>query len=209
MGAITNYKQKPAIKAVGCWAHARRKFVEIIKASKKAKKAEEAVNIIKQLYQIESEAKAQQFNKQATQQLRQEKAKPLLERFKLWLEETLKTVPPQSPIAKAIQYTLNQWGSLIAYIEDGELMIDNNTVENIIRPFALGRKNWLFLGNERGGKAAANIYSLIMTAKANQIEPYRYLRYLLTELPKCKTQKELQLLLPQYCKEKLLQPNLN
>ena len=208
-GGYNQLQAKPAIKAVGCWAHARRKFVEIIKASKKAKKAEEAVNIIKQLYAIESEAKAQQFNTQATQQLRQEKAKPLLERFKLWLEETLKTVPPQSPIAKAIQYTLNQWGSLIAYIEDGELMIDNNAVENIIRPFALGRKNWLFLGNERGGKAAANIYSLIMTAKANQIEPYRYLRYLLTELPKCKTQKELQLLLPQYCKEKLLQPNLN
>lgn len=86
-------------------------------------------------------------------------------------------------------------------------MIDNNTVENAIRPFALGRRNWLFLGNERGGKAAANIYALIMTAKANQLEPYCYLRYLLTELPTCKTQEQLQLLLPQHCKEKLLQNN--
>ena len=204
--AYAGYNQlqaKPEIKAVGCWAHARRKFVEIIKANKKARKAAEAVNLIKQLYAIESEAKVQQLTIEGTQQLRQEKAKPILERFKLWLEETFKIVPPQSPIAKTIQYTLNQWNSLVTYIEHGELMIDNNAVENAIRPFALGRKNWLFLGNERGGKAAANIYSLIMTAKANQIEPYRYLRYLLTELPKCKTQEQLQLLLPQHCKDKL------
>lgn len=132
---------KVAIKAVGCWAHARRKFVEIIKANKKARKAADAVNLIKQLYAIESEAKVQQLTIEGTQQLRQEKAKPILERFKLWLEETLKIVPPQSPIAKAIQYTLNQWNSLITYIEHGELMIDNNAVENAIRPFALGRKN--------------------------------------------------------------------
>ena len=141
--AYAGYNQlqaKPEIKAVGCWAHARRKFVEIIKANKKARKAAEAVNLIKQLYAIESEAKVQQLTIEGTQQLRQEKAKPILERFKLWLEETFKIVPPQSPIAKTIQYTLNQWNSLVTYIEHGELMIDNNAVENAIRPFALGKK---------------------------------------------------------------------
>jgi hypothetical protein len=86
-------------------------------------------------------------------------------------------------------------------------MIDNNHVENVIRPFALGRKNWLFMGNERGAIAAANIYSLIMTAKANQLDPYRYLRYLLEQLPRCKTDEQRKLLLPQHCKA-ILQTDL-
>jgi len=83
-------------------------------------------------------------------------------------------------------------------------MIDNNLIENAIRPFALGRKNWLFMGNERGAQAAANIYSLIMTAKANQVEPYRYLRYLLEKLPHCQTDEQRTALLPHACKAVLL-----
>lgn len=193
-------REQETIIAVGCWAHVRRKFMDIVKTNKTEGKAFEAVKIIKQLYVIEKEAREKQLSFYEIKQLRQEKANPIIEDFKNWLEKTLLGTPPQSPLAKAIKYALNQWSALNTYLNNGELMIDNNLVENAIRPFALGRKNWLFLGNERGATAAAHIYSLIMTAKANQIEPYRYLRYLLEQLPLCKTDEQRILLLPQHCK---------
>jgi len=194
---------KTAIIAIGCWAHVRRKFMDIVKVNKAEGKAWEAVKIIKRLYAIEKEAREKQLTFDKIQALRQEKAKPIINDFKSWFEKTLLGVPPQSPLAKAIQYALNQWPALTSYLDNGELMIDNNAVENAIRPFALGRKNWLFLGNERGATAAANIYSLIMIAKANHIDPYHYLRYLLEQLPLCKTDEQRTLLLPQHCKAAL------
>ncbi len=195
---------KKCIIAVGCWAHVRRKFMDIVKVNKTEGKAWEAIKAIKQLYAIEKEARENQLSSDKIKVLRQEKAKPIIDAFKNWLEKTLLGAPPQSPLAKAIQYTLNQWPALNTYLTNGELMIDNNIIENVIRPFALGRRNWLFMGNERGATAAANIYSLIMTAKANQIDPYRYLRYLLEQLPFCKTGEQRTLLLPQHCKTALL-----
>jgi len=198
---------KKTIITLGCWAHVRRKFMDIVKVHKAEGKAWEAIKIIKQLYALEKEAREKQLSFDEIKQLRQEKARPIIEAFKDWLEKTLLGTPPQSPLAKAIQYTLNQWDTLPTYLTSGELMIDNNAVENAIRPFALGRKNWLFLGNERGAVAAANIYSLIMSAKANQLDPYRYLRYLLEQLPQCKTDEQRKLLLPQQCKA-TLQTNL-
>lgn len=191
---------KACIIAVGCWAHVRRKFMDIVKVNKTEGKAWEAVRIIKQLYVIEKEVRENQLPFDKIKALRQEKAKPIIDGFKTWLEKTLIGAPPQSPLAKAIQYALNQWATLNTYLENGELMIDNNVIENNIRPFALGRRNWLFMGNERGATAAANIYSLIMMAKANQIDPYRYLRYLLEQLPLCKKDEQRELLLPQHCK---------
>ncbi len=178
--------------------------MDIVKTNKIEGSAFEAVKIIKQLYAIEKKAREKHFSFDRIKVLRQEQAKPIIDDFKNWLEKILLSVPPQSPLAKAIQYALNQWPMLLTYLDNGELMIDNNAVENAIRPFALGRKNWLFMGNERGATAAANIYSLIMTAKANQIDPYRYLRYLLEQLPLCKTDEQRQLLLPEYCKAALI-----
>ena len=200
-------QDKPTIIGVGCWSHIRRKFMDIVKANKNEGKAFEAITIIKQLYALEKQAREEQLNVDEIKKLRQEKAKPIINHFKDWLDTTKATVPPQSPLAKAIQYALNQWHGLLTYLENGELMIDNNCVENAIRPFALGRRNWLFMGNERGAKAAANIYSLIMTAKANDVDPYRYFRYVLAQLPLCETDEQRKLLLPQHCKE-ILQTNL-
>ena len=105
--------------------------------------------------------------------------------------------PPKSLLGKAIAYARNQWSRLIVYLEDGRLRIDNNLVENAIRPFAVGRKNWLFSGSPRGAKASAAFYSLIETAKANGLEPYAYLRFLFERLPYAKSKDGLQALLPQ------------
>jgi transposase len=200
-GGYHALQAKADIIGVGCWSHVRRKFMEIVKVTKTQGQAWEAVKRIRQLYAIEREAQEQSWT--IVQQMRQAKAKPLIDDFKQWLEKTLLSTPPQSPLAKAIQYALNQWPLLLTYLDNGELRIDNNAVENAIRPFALGRKNWMFMGNERGAVAAANIYSILMTAKANQLEPYCYLRYLLEQLPSCKTDEERQLLLPHYYKTRL------
>jgi len=132
---------RACIIAVGCWAHVRRKFMDIVKINKTEGKAFEAIKIIKQLYAIEKQARESQLAFDGIKSLRQAKAKPIIDEFKNWLEKTLLGVPTQSPLAKAIQYTLNQWSMLLTYVDKGELMIDNNPVENAIRPFALGRKN--------------------------------------------------------------------
>ena len=99
------------------------------------------------------------------------------------MQKLILLVPPKNPLAEAIGYTLNNWKSLTVYLEDGRLDIDNNAAERAIRPFAIGRKNWLFMGNPKGAEAAAVIYSLIETAKGNGIDPYKYLRYLLQTIP--------------------------
>ncbi len=104
-----------------------------------------------------------------------------------WLDQALPQVPPTSATGKALHYLHNEWPRLIGYLDDGRLEIDNNAAENAIRPFVIGRKNWLFSDSVRGVRASANLYALIETAKANGLEPYAYLRYLFTELPKAET----------------------
>jgi transposase len=113
-------------------------------------------------------------------------------------------VPPKSLLGKAISYTLKQWHRLDKYLEDGRLRMDNNLAENAIRPFVVGRKNWLFSGNAAGARASASLYSLIETAKANGLEPYWYLRHIFERLPLAKTEYELRSLLPQYIDRGLL-----
>ena len=105
-------------------------------------------------------------------------------------------MPPSSATGKALNYLHNEWDKLVRYLEDGRLEIDNNGAENAIRPFVLGRKNWLFSDSVKGVKASANLYSLIETAKANGLEPYAYLRHLFTELPKAQTVEAIEALLP-------------
>ena len=127
---------------------------------------------------------------------RQQHAKPILEELRTWLEEALPQVPPQSATGKALNYLHNEWTKLIRYLNDGRLEIDNNRAENAIRPFVIGRKNWLFSDSVRGVKASANLYSLIETAKANGLEPYAYLRRVFAELPKAETVEAIEALLP-------------
>ena len=118
--------------------------------------------------------------------------------MRAWLDEALLQVPPTSTTGKALNYLHREWPKLIVYLEDGRLEIDNNGAENAIRPFVVGRKNWLFSASVKGVKASANLYSLIETAKANGLEPYAYLRNLFTELPKATTVEAIETLVPGY-----------
>ena len=190
---------------MGCWAHVRRKFNDVVKAAGKSKKADrktgnadQALKEIRKLYKIEKDAKEAGIVGEALLQERQEKAKPILDDFKIWLEEKGKTTPPTSLLGQAITYALNQWDRLVVYADTYHVPMDNNLAENAIRPFTLGRKNWLFNVTPEGAAASAAIYSLIETAKANGLEPYWYLRYLLENLPEAMTTEDFKALLPQY-----------
>lgn len=177
---------------MGCWAHARRKFFAVIKVPggkgqvknlEGFGKAGEAVQTIRDLYAIEKKARDMGLPPEMVYEERQQKSKPILDNFKLWLEELAPSVPPKSLLGKAVNYTLGQWPRLIKYLDNGILRMDNNLVENDIRPFVVGRKNWLFFDQPGGAEAGAALYSLIETAKANGLEPYHYLLYLFDKLP--------------------------
>ena len=129
---------------------------------------------------------------------RKELVKPVFKKLKRWLLKKSNELPPETLLGKAVNYTLTQWPKLIRYIENSYLTPDTNLVENAIRPFVVGRKNWLFSGSPRGAYASASLYSLIETAKANKLEPYKYLCYILTEIPFCKNKEDFKQLLPQY-----------
>jgi len=169
---------------VGCFAHARRKFIEAqqLQAKGKTGKADWAVNHIRKLYRIETAIKGK--SPQHRQTIRQQQAGPLLEQFKTWLDKSALQVPPKSAVGKAIAYSLGQWKKLERYREDGNLSIDNNRAERAIKPFVIGRKNWLFSNTASGAQASATLYSLIETAKANGLIPFDYIKHLLDELPK-------------------------
>ncbi len=160
-----------AITRIGCWDHARRKFVEASQAAPtkkkgaKVSKADVAIGKIRKLYAIEKRIETLPPEEKTRQ--RQQLAQPVLDDLKAWLMKNSTRVPKDSLTYKAIQYTLNQWELLTGYLADGRLKISNVLAENAIRPFAVGRKNWLFADTPRGAKASATIYSLIETAKAN------------------------------------------
>jgi transposase len=180
--------------AVGCWAHARRKFYDVWSVLKKEGVSSKALDIMSKLYDMERVLRAENSTADQIKAYRQEHAKPLLEAFKIWLTEIKPKVPPKSSLAKAMYYTLNQWESLTQYLENGDIAIDNNIAERQIRPFTVGRKNWLFMGSVPGAKAASVIYSLIETAKANGLNPEAYLRYVLERIPSMNTEDYHQLL---------------
>lgn len=191
--------RQPGIRMLGCMAHARRKYFEVTKASKNAKSALEALSRIKKLYAVEHEAKDRELEAPQVKELRQEKSIPILESFKKWLDNKVEQVPPKSLLGKAISYSLGQWERLIRYTEDGILTADNNIAENCIRPFVVGRKNWLFSYHPQGAAASAALYSMIESARANKLEPYFYLRYLFDRLPLADgNRNEVKKLLPQY-----------
>lgn len=187
------------IRHIGCWAHARRKFLDVGKGQGKKGKsgaAGTALRYIKKLYRIERKARQENYTLEQLHQVRQAEARPILEEFRKWLLVTERQTPPKGLLGRAVSYTLKQWPRLTGYIEDGVSTIDNNMAENSIRPFVVGRKNWLFAGTPDGARASALLYSLIETAKANKVEPYAYLRHIFERLPLLTSQDEYEQLLP-------------
>lgn len=184
-----------AMTGIGCWAHVRRKFDEAQKVQGKHKtgKAQYALNEIRKLYAIEKQLAEKPPDEK--HRVRQARAGPIVEQFRTWLDKSLDQVPPKTVLGKALKYADNEWDRLVRYLDDGELPIDNNRCENAIRPFVMGRKNWLFSHSQAGAHASAAIYSLIESAKHNGHEPYQYLRYVLELLPDS-AEEELAHLLP-------------
>ena len=169
----------PAILEAACWAHARRKFFDLT-TSGKAPIAEEALRRIGELYDIEKTVRGEPPD--VRKAARQQSSTPRVEALRSWLDDNLKRLPQKSGTAEAIRYALSRWKSLCRFLDDGSIEIDNNAAERAIRPIALGRKNWLFAGSDKGGERAAAILSLIETAKLNGLDPEAYLRDVLTRI---------------------------
>ena len=190
-GFKTDDRDKAMIE-VGCWAHSRRKFVELLEIQQ-SPIAAKAVEYINALYEIEREAK--ELSSKERKALRQRKAKPIIDALYAWLFGQRDGLTNGTRTAKAIDYTLKRWTALTRYLDNGDLPIDNNWVENQIRPWALGRSNWLFAGSMRSGQRAAHVMTLIQSAKINGLNPLDYLIDVLNRLPTAK-QSDLEALLP-------------
>ena len=167
---------------VGCMAHARRKFHDLHE-NHQSVIASEALTLYGALYEVERQAKEQALDADQRRALRQEKAAPVAAKLHAWLTRKLTEVAPRSATEKAIRYSLGRWEALTRYLDDGDLPIDNNWLENRIRPVALGRSNWLFAGSDRAGRRSAVVMSLIQTARLHGLDPHAYLRDVLERLP--------------------------
>jgi len=167
------------IQEAACWAHVRRKFYELHVAHK-SPVAAEAIERIAALYAIEKEIRGRPADDH--RKVRNERARPLLESLKQWLEATLGKLSRKSDTALAVRYALSRWNALLRYVDDGRIEIDNNAAERSLRTVALGRKNYLFAGSDAGGERAAAIYSLIGSAKLNGLDPEAYLRNVLSRI---------------------------
>jgi transposase len=183
-------KLSEQLTLVGCWAHARRKFDEAVKAlppaalrknPTAATTAQTGLAFCNEVYAIEADLKNATDDERFAARL--ERSKPVLDRFKAWLDEQLPKVLPQSTLGKAVGYCRNQWPKLCAFLLDGRLEIDNNRAERSIKPFVIGRKNWLFANTPKGAKSSAILYSIVETAKENALNPFKYLEHLFETLP--------------------------
>ena len=172
------------VTEVGCMAHARRKFYDLHVANQ-SQLAEQALRHIGQLYDIEREVR--DLLPDERQRIRQEKARPIADALHSWMLAQRQLVHEGTAIAKALDYSLKRWTALVRYLDDGMVAIDNNWCENQIRPWAIGRSNWLFAGSLRSGKRAAALMTLIQSARLNGHDPYAYLKDVLTRLPTQKT----------------------
>jgi transposase len=180
------YNGIPDVSLVGCWAHVRRKFTEALQALPESAKtthvkAKEGLAFCNQLFSIERDLK--DVSPEERYKKRLERSQPVLEAFLAWLHEQAPRVLPKSALGQAIKYCRNQWDRLVAFLEDGRLEIDNNRAERSIKPFVIGRKNWLFSNTIKGAKSSAIIYSIVETAKENGLNPFNYLKYLFEQLP--------------------------
>jgi len=197
--------REPGITHVGCWAHARRKFDEALKAQRssakkkrslKESKALQGLAFIQKLYKIERQIQDEPPDERW--RARHERSRPVMEKLRAWLMDAIPRVPPQSLTGKALGYLDNQWPKLVRVLDDGRVPLDTNGVENAIRPFVIGRKNWLFAATVRGAEASANLYSVIETAKRSGLEPFAYLRLVLAELPSATTLADIETILPRH-----------
>jgi hypothetical protein len=179
---FSGYKQLmgQGVTEVGCLAHARRKFFDL-HASNKSQIAQSALEQIGRIYDIERETK--ELAPDERQRIRLTRSKPLLDALHQWMILNRQQITDGSATAKALDYSLRRWGALTRFVDNGQLPIDNNHIENQIRPIAIGRNNWLFAGSLRAGKRGAAIMSLIQSAKLNGHDPYAYLKDVLTRLP--------------------------
>lgn len=174
-----NSAYQNGIQHIACWAHVRRKFYDITQNTP-SPLADEAIATIQSLYVIEKAIRGKPPDQREA--IRQQQAKPIIERFKLWLQSTLHTLSKGSPLSKAISYALKQWEALTAYLHNGKAGIDNNPAERSLRPIALGRKNYLFAGSVAGGQRAAVLYTILGTAKLNDVNPKVYLSTVLKRI---------------------------
>ena len=180
-GAYDQFESDPHIRVIGCWAHARRKWTEALDEDRRL--ASEALVYINQLYHIENEAKEAGITGEALKEKRQKEAYPEIQKFERWMYATAMKVSQNSRVGKAISYTLPLLPRLSRYVNDGRFCIDNNLVENAIRPLALGRKNFLFCGNHDAAIRAAIVYSLIGSCKAAEVDPREWLEDILLKIP--------------------------
>jgi len=192
--------QREGVEHVGCWAHIRRKFYELYVLQGKPEYLREILNLIKSLYEIERELRERGARGEIDIPWflaeRNAKAQPVFSAIAAWLTAQHAHVAPQGPLGKAISYAMGQFDRAVRYVEHPLLTPDNNPTENAIRPFVIGRKNWMFSDTPAGAAASALLYSLIETAKANGHEPYRYLCHLFDTLPLVEGDEALSGLLP-------------
>lgn len=179
----TMLKKRPGVRLAGCWAHVRRKFHEAFEQKEAAVRSAWILGQIGQLYAIERTLRRSRAGPKLRAAVRAAQSRPILNRLHRLFTKVQNQHRPQSLMGKALSYALGQWELLEVYVQDGRLEIDNNPVENAIRPTALGRKNWLFIGAEEAGWRSAVVYSIIQSCKAHGVEPHAYLKNVLTRLP--------------------------
>lgn len=182
------YNAVAHVTSVGCMAHAHRQYTDALKALPQdadvsRTKANEGLAYINQLYRLEKSFEKKALDPESRHEARQQESLPILLAYKEWLEVQEKKTLPKSKLGKAIGYSLKQWDKLFAYTKDGRIAIDNNLAERAIKPFVIGRKNYLFSKSPKGATASAVCYSIIETAKANKLNPFQYLNYLFEQLP--------------------------
>lgn len=187
---------RPGIEHLVCWAHVRRRFMDAAKVLPAGGRghAHHALELIGQLYAVERDCRGLSEAEHGVE--RQARSRPVLAQLRAWLDSVRPGVPPQSTLGSALRYMHDYWPKLVRYIERAELPIDNNPAENAIRPFVTGRKNWLFADTPAGAHASARLYSLLETAKANSIEPYLWLRHVLSRLPHATSLADYEALMP-------------
>jgi len=198
-GYVTAVKEMPGIIQVGCFAHARRKFFEAAKVGKEGGSAQIGIDFIRKLYEIEKKLRSQWEEDKQTEKFlldRKVACEPVLKEFRSWLDKRKDEVPESTKLGTAINYSLNQWDKLIAYLESPYLTPDNNACENAIRPFVIGRKNWLFNQSPDGAESSAGMFTLIETAKQNGIVPFKYLKALFEKAPYASSTEDWEKLLP-------------
>jgi len=184
------------IQHAACWAHTRRKFMDAIKNSKTESFAHQIIEEIRKLYAVEAISREKEYPPEKILECRWEHSRHIVDRIFELLKNKQGTIPREQPLGKAIRYALGQEIKLRLFLENCNIPIDTNAVENAIRPFVIGRKNWMISGCPRGADSSALIYSLIETAKANDLEPWAYLRYLFEKLPLCQSDDAMRALLP-------------